>query len=96
MVMTIVVTRDVIPRTRGFLSSVMLEVSAGVYLSPSLSSEVRSKIWSVLSGWHSPDFGSVVMIWGDNSSVGGIQLKFLGEPPKEISDSDGVLLVKRN
>ena len=37
MPMTVVVTRDVEARYRGFLASVMLEVAPGVYVSPNLS-----------------------------------------------------------
>lgn len=37
MALTTIVTRDVEARYRGFLTSVMLEVSAGVYVAPDLS-----------------------------------------------------------
>jgi len=49
MPMTVVVTRDVESRYRGFLASVMLEIAPGVYVSPNLSAGVRERIWSVLS-----------------------------------------------
>ena len=54
MPMTIVVTRDVESRYRGFLASVMLEVSPGVYVSPDLSSGVRERIWAVINDWVRP------------------------------------------
>eukprot|EP01035_Chromulina_nebulosa_P036616 gene36616-49344_t len=96
MPMTVVVTRDVEARYRGFLTSVMLEISAGVYLSPELSAGVRERVWTVLSGWHGQlGQGSLVMAWRDKSATGHLGLAFLGEPPKEIVDADGVMLVKR-
>ena len=44
--MTVVVTRDVESRYRGFLASAMLEVAPGVYVSPDLSNGVRERIWT--------------------------------------------------
>ena len=51
MPMTIVITRDVEARYRGFLASAMLEVSPGVYVSPDLPAGVRERIWKVLQDW---------------------------------------------
>ena len=96
MPMTVVVTRDVESRYRGFLASAMLEVAPGVYVSPDLSHGVRERIWTVISTWFDNlGRGAVVMIWRDSSASGGLALCHLGEPPKEIRDADGVLLVKR-
>ena len=39
--------------------------------------------------------GAVAMIWRDGVVDGGLALRHLGDPPKEIWDADGVLLVKR-
>ena len=94
--MTVVVTRDVESRYRGFLSSAMLEIAPGVYVSPNLSTGVRERIWSVLENWFlSLGRGAVAMIWRDSTATGGLVLRHLGDPPKEIRDADGVLLVKR-
>ena len=93
--MTVVVTRDVEARYRGFLASAMLEIAPGVYVSPDMSSGVRSRIWEVLEGWHlTLGRGSIVMVWRDGTKSGGLDLRHLGIPPKEIRDADGVLLVK--
>lgn len=35
------------------------------------------------------------MVWRDTKAVGKLRIEGLGEPPKEIVDADGVLLVKR-
>ena len=51
---TMVVTRDVEARYRGFLTSIMLEVAPGVYVAPDLSAGVRRRVWDVLSGWPRP------------------------------------------
>jgi CRISPR-associated protein Cas2 len=91
-----VVTRDVEDRYRGFLSSVMLEVAPGVYVSPRMSQGVRERVWSVLTDWWTAlGRGSVTMIWRDHAAIGDLRIETLGEPPKEIVDADGVLLVKR-
>lgn len=96
MALTMVVTRDVESRYRGFLTSVMLEVSPGVYVAPDLSAGVRARIWEILSRWHEVlGRGSLVMVWRDVSAPGKLRVETLGEPPKTIVDADGVLLVKR-
>lgn len=93
---TMVVTRDVEDRYRGFLTSVMLEIAPGVYVSPQMSQGVRERVWSVLSDWWTAlGRGSVVMTWRDTKAVGNLRILTLGIAPKEIVDADGVLLVKR-
>jgi CRISPR-associated protein Cas2 len=49
MPMTVVVTRDVADRYRGFLASIIPEVATDVFTAPELSRGVRERIWSVLS-----------------------------------------------
>ena len=44
MSMTIVVTRNVEARVRGFLASTMLEIASGVYTAPTLTPAVRDRI----------------------------------------------------
>ncbi len=96
MPMAMVVTRNVEDRYRGFLTSVMLEVAPGVYVSPDLSAGVRVRVWDVLADWWMTlRTGSIVMVWRDVQAVGNLRIETLGEPPKEIVDADGVLLVKR-
>ena len=94
--MAMVVTRNVEARYRGFLASLMLEIAPGVYVAPDLSASVRMRVWKVLSDWWAAlGTGSVVLIWRDTKAIGRLRIKTLGEPPKEIVDADGVLLVKR-
>ncbi|CUH75113.1 CRISPR-associated endoribonuclease Cas2 [Tritonibacter multivorans] len=96
MPLTIVVTRDVEPRYRGFLTSLMLEVSAGVYVAPDMTAGVRTRLWRVLSDWWSVlGKGSLTLIWRDKSASGHLRIETLGEPPKDIVDADGILLAKR-
>ena len=53
-------------------------------------------MWHVLQNWWATlQKGAVVIVWRDVRAVGKLRLKTLGEPPKEIVDADGVLLVKR-
>ena len=68
MPMTIVVTRDVEDRYRGFLSSVMLELAPGVYTGPRMSRGVRERVWHVLSDWHATlGRGAVLMTWRETA-----------------------------
>ena len=97
MPMTIVVTRDVEARYRGFLTSIMLEIAPGVYAAPDLSVAVRERLWTVLkSWWSSLHRGAIVMVWRDKTASGHLRIETLGEPSKEIVDADGVLLLKRH
>ena len=96
MPLTMMVTRDVEMRYRGFLTSVMLEIAPGVYVAPDMSAGVRERVWHVMTDWWSTlGNGSLVLVWRDTKSVGSLGIRTLGEPPKEIVDADGVLLVKR-
>jgi len=97
MSMTVIVTRDVEDRYRGFLSSVMLEISPGVYTSPRLSKGVRDRIWEVMCEWHEAlRRGSVVMTWKAVEAPGGQGLAHLGEPPRQLVEIDGMVVVKRS
>ena len=97
MPMSMVVTRNVEGRYRGFLASVMLEVAPGVYVAPDLSASVRNRLWGILSSWWAAlGNGSVIMVWRDRTAAGNLRIQTLGEAPKEIVDADGVLLVKRS
>lgn len=96
MPMTVVVTRDVEDRYRGFLSSVMLEIAPGVYTGPRLSRAVRERVWAVLSAWHDElRRGGIVMTWREAGAPGGQRVLLLGEARRDLVDVDGVLLVKR-
>jgi CRISPR-associated protein Cas2 len=94
--MTVVVTRDVEARYRGFLASCMLEIAPGVYTSPTLSRGVRERVWAVLEGWHRElKQGAIVMTWRDESVPGGQAIRTLGDPPRVLVDVDGMVLVRR-
>ncbi len=96
MPMTIIVTRDVEDRYRGFLSSVMLELAPGVYTGPRISRGVRERVWQVLSEWHGAlGRGAILMTWRETTAPGGQAVLTLGEPRRDLVDVDGVLLVMR-
>jgi CRISPR-associated protein Cas2 len=96
MPMTVVVTRDVADRYRGFLASMMPEIGPGVFVSPDLSRGVRERTWQVLSGWwDGMPGGSVMMVWKEDTASGRLGLLTLGLPPRTLADLDGVLLVRR-
>ncbi len=94
--MTVVVTRDVPDRYRGFLASVMPEVAPGVFVSPELSRAVRERLWAVLDGWwDGMPGGSVTLLWRDDGSPGRLGLRTLGLPRRDLADLDGALLVRQ-
>lgn len=96
MALTTIVTRDVPPRFHGFLSSVMLEISPGVFVSPRMSKSVRNRVWDVLSDWHEQlNGGSVVMVWRDINETGGVGLAHLGVAPRTLVEVDGMWLTRR-
>jgi len=96
MPMTVCITRDVPDRTRGFLSSVMPELAPGIYVSGDLSQAVRDRILTVLTEWHyaTATQGSVILVWKEQAQAGGIGIKAIGTPKREIIDLDGVLVSK--
>ncbi|GGD84315.1 type I-E CRISPR-associated endoribonuclease Cas2e [Caballeronia grimmiae] len=96
MALVVVVTRDVADRFRGYLASVMLEVSTGVYVAPRMNKGVRERTWSVLADWHGHEpRGSIVMVWRELDAVGGVGIAQLGAPVRELVDADGMYLVRR-
>lgn len=96
MPMTVVVTRDVAPRFRGFLASTMLEIAPGVYTVPRMSAGVRERVWAVLEEWFQALGGSsIVMTWPDPQKPAGQAVAVLGVPPVELVDHDGVILSRR-
>lgn len=96
MPLTVIITRDVEDRYRGFLGSAMLELAPGVYAQPRMSAGVRGRVWAVVEEWHARlRRGSIVMCWAETGAAGALGLATLGEPPKEIVAHDTVLLVRR-
>jgi CRISPR-associated protein Cas2 len=97
MPMTLLVTRDVPERYRGFIGSIMPEVAVGVFAAPELSRGVRERIWTVLSDWwQAKPGGSVLMVWKDDKAPGGLAVASLGEPSRALTDLDGVLVTRRD
>lgn len=95
--MTIIVTRDVAARFRGFLASCMLEIAPGVYASPNMNTAVRERVWNVMQEWYdSLGGGSIVLTWSDSSAVAGQTVRTLGLPPVDLIDFDGVVLARRH
>ena len=96
MPLCIVVTRNVEDRYRGFLGSTMLELAPGLYAQPRMSAGVRERLWAVVESWHDAlQGGSIVMAWGESRASGSLGLRMLGEPPKDVIEHEGILLVRR-
>lgn len=97
MTMTLVVTRNVPERFRGFLASVMCEVTLGVYTGPRMSAGVRERVWKVMEEWfdatYAPDT-AVVMTWPDPKAPGGQTFLTLGVPKVDLHTHDGMVLVR--
>lgn len=94
--MTVIVTRDVAQRFRGFLGSCMLEIGPGVYTGPRMTRGVRERVWSVLADWFSETGGgSIIMTWSDSSQPGGQEILVLGLPACELVEHDGMFFVRK-
>ncbi len=97
MSMTLVVTRNVSDRMRGFLASAMLEVAPGVYSAARINAAVRERIWKVLWEWFAAEKdASVVMVWADVTMPGGQSVRVLGLPPIELVEVDGLVVSRRS
>lgn len=97
MSMTMVVTRNVSDRMRGFLASSMLELAPGVYSAPRISPAVRERIWNVVAEWFLVEQGaSVVMVWADPSMPGGQNMQVLGSPSIGLVELDGLIVSRRD
>jgi CRISPR-associated protein Cas2 len=92
--MTIVVTRNVPDRYRGFLASCMLEIAPGVYTSPEMTAGVRERVWTVCCEWAGalPQDGGVLMTWQEPTMPSGQALRLLGWPKEELVEVDGLWL----
>ena len=97
MPMTVIVTRDVAYRIRGFLASCMLEIAPGVYTAPKMNRSVRIRIWTILEDWFAyTEGGAIVMTWKDKNKEGGQGVEVLGTPPVELKVFDDVILTYRD
>ena len=96
--MTVVITRNVPDRFRGFLASCMLELAPGIYTSPQMSASVRDRVWNVVCEWAGalPDDGGVLMTWRDTQQPSGQALLTLGWPKKELVELNGLWLDRRD
>ncbi len=96
MSMTVIVTRNVTPRVRGFLASVLLELAPGVYSAARLSPAVRQRVWGVLEDWFPNEKeASIIMLWQEHAMPGGQAVKTLGSPPIDFVEVDGIILARR-
>ena len=96
MNLTIIITRDVQERYRGYLRSAMLEIDAGVFVSAQLNRDVRDRLWKVLKDWFQVlQRGSIVMIWRDKEVSSNIGLRTLGTSRRDIINIHDFLLTRR-
>jgi CRISPR-associated protein Cas2 len=96
MSLTLIVTRDVAARYRGFLSSVMPEIGPGIYVSTDMTAGVRERVWRVASEWwDAAPGGSIVMAYPDAKAAGRLGILVLGLPPVELAEVNGMRLVFR-
>ena len=98
MPMTIVVTRNVSLRMRGFLASCMCEIAPGVYTAPRLNKAARERIWQVLTEWFEweEDDAGIVMTWPDSKQRGGQTVWVLGGPKIQLLELDEIYLARRD
>jgi len=96
MPMTVVVTRNVSARVRGYLASSMLELAPGVYSAPQISAAVRERIWLTLADWFQIEHdASVIMVWAEPRMPGGQDVRVLGLPPIKLVEIDGLVVSHR-
>ncbi|MFT7721624.1 MAG: type I-E CRISPR-associated endoribonuclease Cas2e [Roseateles sp.] len=96
MTLTVLITRDVEDRYRGFLASALLELSPGVYASPHLGAKAREQIWKVVSDWHAQlQRGSLTLLYPDRQADGGLHVRQLGTSPRHPVRLEGVLLMSK-
>ena len=94
MSLTVVVTRNVHSRIRGFLASSMLEVGPGVYTTTSLSAGAGERGWEGLGGGFEGGETSIAMVWDDRAE-GKQSVRVLGLPPIDLVSVDGLILARR-
>lgn len=96
MSQTIIVTRNVSDRVRGFLASSLLELVPGVYCGARTTSAVRQRLWDVLEDWFPAERdASIVMLWREPSVPGEQAVRILGAPPVDLVEHEGVILTRR-
>lgn len=97
MAMTVVVTRNMPGRYRGFLASCMCEIAPGVYTAPRMNKGIRERVWSVMVDWFEGDEEqSVLMTWPEAKLPGGQQVRALGIPRNDLVRLDGIYLARRD
>lgn len=97
MPMTVVVTRNVPGRYRGFLASCMCEVAPGIYTAPRMTKGVRERVWNVMVDWfEGGEEKSVLMTWPDGRLPGGQRVRALGIPRNDLVRLDGIYLARRD
>ena len=91
--LTVVLTRDVADRYRGFLASVLAEISPGVYIASNLTSGIRDRSWRVIEEWwNTSPGGSVIMVFSDRNAPSGMTVRTIGAPPISLVEVDGLYL----
>lgn len=94
--MVVIVTNNVKPRFRGFLSSCMLEIAPGVYTSPKINPHVRTSIWNILTNWYNFEpVGSIIMTWQTSQHPAEQEYLSLGIPQKELVEIDGIWILRK-
>src|SRR6185312_3800221 len=96
MTMTVVVTRNVPDRYRGFLASCMLEIGPGVYTSPTMTQGVRDRVWQIMVDWSEslPTDGGVLLTWRDRNEPSGQAIRTIGWPKSDIVNRDGIWVAR--
>ena len=97
MSMTVVVTRNVSDRIRGYMATSMVELAPGVYSAPQISAAVRDRIWDTMREWFGYETdASIVMVWAEPKMQGGQAVQVLGLPPVELIELDGLVVSRRD
>ena len=96
MSLVMVVTRNLPDRFEGFFVGQMLKIAPGIYIAPRMTARVRDKLWAIVTSWSEAipaEDGGVVMLWPQRNAPSGLELRFLGWPPKTLVEYEGLWLV---
>jgi CRISPR-associated protein Cas2 len=72
-------------RFHGYLRSLMMNVHPNLYVSTSLDKAARERVWRTLTEWSEVfPVGSITIISEDKTAAGGIYLRSIGIPKRDI------------
>ncbi|WP_083944166.1 MULTISPECIES: type I-E CRISPR-associated endoribonuclease Cas2e [unclassified Variovorax] len=88
--MLVLVLTGAPPRLRGRLSTILLEVRAGVYTGHA-TQKLREELWALTCG--NIEDGDALIVWPDQTEVCGVSFRTVGVNRRRAVEVDGLQLV---